>query len=87
LVTAIVPAEPAFVYPLLPGGCTVPDAKDDSFDAEDREEWDHSWSAMPHRRLSSPPKTGIPDDLLSGWGDPVSFTISQDPPAFSDRMW
>ena len=63
-------------------------AKDDSVDGEDREEWDRSWRAMPHRRLTSPPKTGLSClDALRGWGDLVSFTISQDPPRFCDRPW
>jgi hypothetical protein len=63
----------------------VANAKDYSLDGKDREEWDRSWRAMPHRRLSSPPKTGLGGDALGCFGDPVSFTISQDPPQFSDR--
>jgi hypothetical protein len=64
------------------------DAKDYPVDGEDREQWDRSWRAMPHHRLTSRPKTDLRSlDALSGWGDPVSVTISQDPPQFCDRSW
>jgi hypothetical protein len=63
------------------------DTKDYSLDGKDREDWDRSWSAMPHRHLSSPPKTDLSGDMLSRFGHPVSFTISQDPPQFCDLAW
>lgn len=64
------------------------EANDDSLGGEDRGEWDRSWRAMPHRRLTSPPQAGLGSlDALRGWGDPVSVTISQDPPEFCDRSW
>ena len=63
------------------------DAKDYSLDGKDREEWDRIWRAMPHRRLTSPPKAGLGGDALGRFGEPVSCTISQDPPLFRDRAW
>jgi hypothetical protein len=63
------------------------DPKDHSLDGKDREEWDRSWREMPHRRLSSPPKAGLSGDALGRFGDPASWTISQDPPLFCDRAW
>jgi hypothetical protein len=64
----------------------VPEAKDYSLGGKDREEWDRSWSAMQHRHLTSPPKTGFSSDTLSRSGEFVSYTISEDPPHFSDRV-
>ncbi len=63
------------------------DPKDYSLDGKDREEWDRSWRAMPHRRLSLPPKAGLSGDALDRFGDPASCTISQDRPQFCDRPW
>jgi hypothetical protein len=65
----------------------VSDAKDYSLGGEGREEWDRDWRVMPHRRLSSPPKTGLSSNALGRFGNPISFTISQDPPQFCDRVW
>jgi hypothetical protein len=62
------------------------DAEDDTLDSEDREEWDRQWRAMPHRRMSSLPKAGVGSDVLGGFDEPVSYTISQDPPEFCDRI-
>lgn len=69
MVTPILPAGPAPVYTLLISEANMPEAKDYSLDGEDRDEWDRSWRAMPHRRLASPPKCGIGADL-SGLGGP-----------------
>lgn len=64
------------------------EAKDHSVDHKGREEWDRSWRAMPHRRLSFPPKVRLRSDPTGGrYGEPVAFTISQDPPEFCDRVW
>ena len=62
-------------------------SNDSSLNPDDRTEWDRAWRAMPHRRLSSPPKIAILDSTFSALGDPVSFTISEDPPEYQDRAW
>ena len=64
----------------------VTDANDVSLDGKDRDEWDRRWKAMPHRRLGSPPKIVLIDDLLRRFGDPDSFTVSEDPPRFCSRV-
>jgi hypothetical protein len=57
-----------------------PDEMDYSLGGEGREEWDRTWGAMPHRRLSSPPKIDL--ETLDRLGNPISFTISLDPTRF-----
>jgi hypothetical protein len=65
----------------------VADAKDYSLDGKDREEWDRSWGAMPHRRLTSPPKARVGGSLVDQFGEPTAFTISQAPVEFADRPY
>ena len=84
---AIVPGGPVLVHPRAVRKRIVSDAKDYSLDGDDREEWDRSWRAMPHRRLTSPPKAGVGSGLAKQFGEPNAFTISQDPPQFADRPW
>jgi hypothetical protein len=50
---------------------------------EDREELYRVWRAMPHRRLTSPPRVAIDRQLLDHFGDPVAVTIVQDPAKYS----
>ncbi|WP_422931759.1 hypothetical protein [Singulisphaera sp. PoT] len=61
------------------------DAVHETKDEDDREDWDRSWSAMPHRRLLSAPRIKLSADPLRGGGTLVSCTISLDPPQYSDR--
>lgn len=65
----------------------MPEARDYSPDGKDRDEWDRAWRAMPHRRLPSPPVSGIGSDLWGRFGSPASTTISQDPPQFCACVW
>lgn len=62
-------------------------AKENVTEEIDREEWDRAWNSMPLRRLQSPTKLKIGDELLRGLGDPVSVMISEDPPQFSHKAW
>jgi hypothetical protein len=68
-------------------GRTVSPAGGASPDGGDRAESDRLWRMMPHRRLASPPKAVSRVGLLDRLGDPVSWSISQDPPQFSDGIW
>lgn len=61
----------------------MPDAKDYSPDGKDREEWDRGWSSMPHRHLAKWSKFELWDPR-GHLGEPISITISQDPPQFAD---
>jgi hypothetical protein len=57
-----------------------------SSDSDNRAEWNRAWASMPHRRLISP-GFGIGRDLISRFGNPISGTISQDPPPFAEGVW
>jgi hypothetical protein len=59
----------------------------ESLDGDDRTKWNRAWAEMPCRRLTSPPGFGVDCDLLSGFGEPISGAISEDPPQFRDRVW
>ena len=54
---------------------------------EDRSEWDRAWRAAEHRRLNTPLKIEILQDLIGGWGLPVSITVSLDPHEFAELVW
>ena len=87
IVLRVVPLVLGFLCPQCVWGTqTMADAKDKIEVGKDREDWDRHWRAMPHRRLSLPPKAGVGVDVLGGFGEPISYTISQDPPEFCDRI-
>jgi hypothetical protein len=56
-------------------------------DPEDGEDWESRWRAMPHRRLTSPPKISLDVESLAPLGETVSITISENPREFLGRVW
>jgi len=56
---------------------------------DDREQWDQAWSSQRHYFVNTPLKIDVGKTLSGGassFGMIISTTISEDPPAYSDRV-